>query len=362
MSAISVKSRHLSNGQWYVKNRKDLWQTLGPRVFDRHLDALKQCAVSVLVERDPQFELTPDDRFAAAIHGKVFKYSHEIRKGLAETLALLGTHPTALRNCSQHKSENTALLTIREIFEDADWVLWASLDVLLPTLAEASPDEFLRAVEQGLQQTPCPFDQLFAQETAGFTGRNHMTGLLWALEALAWDEQFLVRACTALGELAYRDPGGNWGNRPANSLTTILLPWHPQTMAPLEKRKVAVQTIRTQNPTVAWNLLISLLPTQTQHSIGTQKPTWLDTVPNDWNELVTPKDYWAQVSLYASLTVEMAIEDPAKLEDLIHNVDKLPDAEFNQVFEYLSSECVVNRPEDQRIVLWTNLTTLARKS
>ncbi len=175
----------LKNGRWRVAERKGLWQALGTRLFDDYLDNLKQCAVTVLSERDPQFELPPEERYAAIIHGKALKHSAELRKGLAESLALLGSQPDALTNCSQNKPETTALLAIRELFGKADWMLWGSLNNLLPVLAEASPDKFLNAVENALQQTPCPFDELFSQEGNGITGRNYLTGLLWALETLA---------------------------------------------------------------------------------------------------------------------------------------------------------------------------------
>lgn len=39
-------------------------------------------------------------------------------------------------------------------------------------------------------------------------GRNYMTGLLWAMETLAWDAEYLTRVIVILGELAARDPGG----------------------------------------------------------------------------------------------------------------------------------------------------------
>ncbi len=351
----------LKNGQWHIKERKSLWQTLGPRVFDSHLDILKQCTVSVLSELDPQFELPPQERYAAVIHGKVLKHSYELRKGLAESLALLGTQPSALSNCSQHKPEITAFLAVREIFENADWKLWGSLNNLLPILAEASSDEFLRAVEEALLQTPCPFDELFAQESSGIMGGTYITGLLWALETLAWDENFLVRACGILGELADRDPGGSWGNRPANSLRTILLPWLPQTTASTEKRKVALQTLRKQVPTVAWRLLLALLPDQTQASSPTPKPSWRNTIPDDWKEGVSNKEYWEQVSFCANLTVEMASDDLKKLENLIGQLHSLPEPAFDQVLEHLSSEAVSNGPEDQYIGLWTQLTMFVRK-
>jgi len=223
-SPLSVK-----NGIWKVVNRTELWNLLGSRILDQNLDTFKSLAITVLKESDPAFELPPEERYAASIYGKVLNHSHALRQGIAEGLAILGTHPDACSNCSQKKAETNCVLAIREILTDADWVLWGSLNSLLPILSEAAPSKFLSSVEKALFLKPCPFDELFAQEGNGVTGRNYLTGLLWALEGLAWDEQYLVQVCVALGELASHDPGGQWVNRPSNSLTTILLPWLPQT-------------------------------------------------------------------------------------------------------------------------------------
>ena len=349
----------IKNGKWRVTERKSLWQALGTRLFDDYLDNLKQCVVAVLSERDPQFDLPSEERYAASIHGKVLKHSPELRKGMAESLALLGSQPDDLTNCSQHKPETVAIVAVREIFTNAEWVLWGSLNNLLPVLAEASPDEFLNAVENALQQTPCPFDELFSQEDNGITGRNYLTGLLWALETLAWDEKFLVRACVILGELATHDPGGNWANRPANSLTTILLPWLPQTTSSIDKRKVALQTLQKEVPAVAWKLLLSLLPNQHQVSTGSHKPSWRNIIPDDWKKGVTQKEYWEQVAFYAELAVSMACHDMEKLNELVSQLHNLPHPSFDKVLEHLSSEAVCSKPEDERSALWTGLTEFA---
>ena len=226
-------------------------------MFDEHLDRLREVAVSVLRERDPQFELSSNERYAASIHGKILNHSSLLRNGLAETLALLGSHPRALISCSVGKAHVTAVLAVREILAGADWVLWASLNDLLPLLAEAAPGEFLGAVENALNSEPCPFDTVFAEEGTGFMGRSHMTGLLWALETLAWEAECLTRVIVILGELAARDPGGNWGNRPDNSLSTILLPWLPQTCAPAIRRQTAVATLLKERSEVGWKLLLA---------------------------------------------------------------------------------------------------------
>jgi len=351
----------LKNGVWTVTERQELWQALGPRLFDENLDIFKQCVLTVLREHDPQFDLPSEERYAASIHGKVPKYSQHLRKGIAESLALLGSYPNALNHCSSGKTETVAVLAIREIFATADWKLWGSLDNLLPLLAEAVPNEFLSVVETTLQQTPCPFDELFSQEGTGIIGRNYLTGLLWALETLAWDEQYLVRGSVILGELTSHDPGGYWSNRPSNSLTTIFLPWFPQTTAPIEKRKVALQTLQKENPGAAWRLLLSLLPSQHQMSSGSSKPSWRKIIPDDWKETVTPEEYSDQVSLYADMAIEMARHDVGKLDELIDHLDNLPLSTFEKVLEYLSSEDITSKPESERIGLWTGLVEFVSK-
>ena len=351
----------LKNGVWKVVNRTELWNLLGSRVLDQNLATFKSLAISVLKERDPAFELPPEERYAAAIHGKVLEYSQELRKGFSEGLAILGSHPDACTNCSQGKAETTCLLGLRELLTDADWVLWGSLNSLLPTLAETAPGEFLDAVEKALRKSPCPFDRLFAEEGSGLFGRNYLTGLLWALEGLAWDEEYLVRVCVALGELANHDPGGQWANRPSNSLVTILLPWLPQTLASIDKRKVAVQTLLNEWPDVAWNLIIQLLPSQHQISSGSHKPSWRKTIPDDWEKGVTRQEYWQQVSFYAELAVGAAGYNTVRLSELIDHFDNLPKPAFDQLVEVLSSQPISELPEDQRLLLWDRLRKFTNK-
>ena len=48
-------------------------------------------------------DLLPEERYAASIYGKVLTYSYHLRKGLAESLAFIGSNPEALSNCSIDK-------------------------------------------------------------------------------------------------------------------------------------------------------------------------------------------------------------------------------------------------------------------
>ncbi len=352
----------LKNGIWKVVNRIELWGVLGSRILDQNLDTFKSLAISTLIEPDPAFKLPTEERYAARIHGKVLECSRDLRKGIAEGLAILGSMPDACDHCSQGKVTATSLLVLREILFDANWIRWGSLNSLLPTLAEASPGEFLSAVERALQLTPSSFAKLFAQEGDGITGGNYLTGLLWALEGLAWEKQYLVRVCIVLGELASHDPGGQWANRPSNSLTTILLPWFPQTLASVEKRKVAVRTLLKEIPEIAWKLIIQLLPGQHQTSFGSHKPSWRRKIPENREKRVTHQEYWQQVSFYANLAVTAAGHDTDRLSALIDRFDKLPQPAFGRLTEVLSSPPVSMFPEEQRLALWNRLTKFVNKN
>ncbi len=348
-------------GVWKVTARYEAWYALGRRLFDDHLDRMSQIAVSVLKERDPAFELPPDERYAASIHGKILAHSRSIRNGLAETLALLGSHPAALTSCSTGKADATARLTVRRVLDGADWVLWASLSEVLPFLAEAAPGEFLDSVEGALDTNPTPFDVVFAQEGSGIAGSNYITGLLWALETLAWDPQYLNRSVRVLGELAARDPGGRWANRPAHSLSAILLPWLPQTCAPRSNRLVAVNNILREYPEVGWRLLLTLLPSSYQTSSFTRKPVWRQIIPDNWPNGVTRQENWDQAVGYSELAVRMARNDLPRTATLIERLDDLPSQAREHFLTYLRSEAVVSMPPKERLLLWTKLTDLIAK-
>lgn len=352
----------ITNGKfWSVLFREQLWEIFSTRIYDYHLDFFANAFNEVFSEIDPKFELEPSKHYMAQIYDKKLRYSEELRQGLAESLVWLGIHGDRLTNCSPDKRKYTALLAIRAIFTNASWQLWGSLNQLLPTLAEAAPGEFLDAVEASLRKKPSPFDELFSREGDGITSGNYMTGLYWALEGLAWDEQYLSRVCVILAELAEHDPGGKWANRPANSIVSILLPWHPQTLAPIDKRVAAMRAIIKDSPQTAWKVLISLLPKVHQSTSGTHKLKWRNPLADDWKPKVTNKEYWDQVVQYAEMVVAMACNDLSKATALVGNIDNLPQPSFDVFLDFLASDQVVNLTEPERTPIWDNLTEFVNK-
>ncbi|MEW8441729.1 MAG: hypothetical protein AB2689_26580 [Candidatus Thiodiazotropha taylori] len=349
------------DGNWRFTARYEGWYALGSRLFDEDLIRLQKVATSVLTEKDPQFELPKDERFTSRIQGMTLTHSQLLRCGLAESLALLGSHPKALKSSTYGRAEETAALAVREILTDADWKCWATLSDHLPLLAEAAPSEFLNAIEATLLKKPCPIDLLFSEEGDGITGRSYMSGILWALETLAWDSDYLIRVVVCLGELASRDPGGRWSNRPINSLTTIFLPWLPQTCASVDKRTTALSTLLDEVPEVGWKLLVSLLPQSHSSSSGTRRPAWRETIPEDWSKGVTEREYLELVELYSDMAVTTARDDCKRLAELIDQLENLPLPAQDQLLHYLRSDAVIMMSENDKLIIWTSLVDVVTK-
>ena len=264
----------IKNGIWKINNRIEILKVLSNKIFDDDLIRFKNCVEKVLTERHPKFKLPPENRFTSNIYGERLSYSSNLRIGLAESLAIIGSNSEMLKYCKREHAQSIVHLVVRDILKDADWILWASLNDLLPILAEAAPKELINSVEIAIKNPSKPFLNLFPQEgDSGLTSSNYLTGLLWALETLAWDDQYLSSITVILGELASIDPGGgNWANRPINSLTTIFLPWLPQTTSSVKKRKAAIKALSLEQPQICWNLILGLLPNQHQISYGRRKP------------------------------------------------------------------------------------------
>lgn len=352
----------LLNGKvWTVNFREYLWSSLKKRIFDNHINSIQTVCIDVLSEIDPKFDLEPELHYTASMSGRIFRYSKNIRQGLAETLAWLGVNGDLLNNCSFETRNYISLLAIREIFSNASWQLWGSLNELLPVLAEASPKEFLNVVESALDQPDCPFDHLFANENAGIMGQNYLTGLYWALETLAWDGRHLSRVCVVLAKLSEHDPGGNYANRPSNSIRTILLPWYPQTLASVEMRISAFKAIKNDFPDIAWKVLLGLLPNSRQTSMGTRKPQWRNPIPDDWKPTVIDAEYTLQVIQYSEFAVEMAQSDSEKLVNLIENLNSLVRPSFEVLLNHISSGALEGVSEDVRYQVWSKLVDFASK-
>jgi hypothetical protein len=149
---------------------------------------------------------------------------------------------------------------------------------VLPLLAEASPQSFLRAVEEGLAGDDPPVAALFMDsETASLPGiTSPHIRLLWALMVLCWSEDDVSRAAMVLARLAMIDPEPDARSRPrpAECLADVFSLWSPHTSASWALRLAIVDRLRFRWPGITWPLLLAMIPVRFALSPPPYRPRW----------------------------------------------------------------------------------------
>lgn len=300
---------------WEWKARTYWWRLLAPRLDRGDIDRFRLETTRVLGEPDPLLDLSSEERRVAMFREQEPSVSHALRRGLVETVCLL----------SAETPEGTAFdgpavagHIVRDLLSgEGALKRWASLTHELPDLAEGAPPVFLDCLDELLRVDPSGLAALFADDRSDilFSTSRH-TGILWALERIAWPREHLSRVLHCLGKLAELDPGGSCANRPAASLRTILLPWLPQTLATVPDRLLALDGLRARCPEVAWNLGLSLQPRYPDTGSPHQRPHWRD----EWEVPDQPKVTYAEHDAFVNGLTERLISwagtNPRRLESL----------------------------------------------
>ncbi len=246
---------------WVLKSPIDTWFLIARYVDEAIFQRYQQVVKDVLLKKDPKYELPADQRWAAAVYGKAPLHSDWLREGLCGSLAMvsvLGDRATNLVSL-----QDTINQTVAEVLEAATTMEhWASLKDISPLLAEAAPDVFLEVVRKQLAKHPQVFSDLMKDDDGGPFGDCNHSGLLWALEALAWSSTYFSRAVEILRGMAAIDTGGRYSNRPANSLTDIFMPIWPQTYAAAPERIREIDRLISKDAKLVWNF------TKSYHSGG----------------------------------------------------------------------------------------------
>ncbi|WP_223619027.1 hypothetical protein [Lysobacter sp. ESA13C] len=255
----------------------DMWQlSLDLKIVNKSLlDRFRAAVLEVLGELDPALELPTDKRAYAEIYDKRRRYSGWLRHGLAEILRLIAVNDDKLGYISGFSAQHFVNGILGELPGLAtDHQMLASLDSLLPVLAEAAPDPFLMALETLTAGDGAKLSPIFEGSDDPMFGRTYYLGTLRALEMLAWDPTRLTRTTQVLARMAQLDPGGRLTNRPISSLAEIFLPWNPHTNAQGHHRHRALAKLCERFPDIGWVLLSKLLPDAHRVSHGTSQPEW----------------------------------------------------------------------------------------
>jgi hypothetical protein len=347
---------------WSVVSPADFWDHVRPRLGVSDLRALERTVQDVFGAVDPALELPPDERWLAGMRGMTRIHSRELRRGLATTLALIGVRggTTTLGGITGNTWISGVL---QRLFErsnsDETGQLWASLADVLPLLAEAAPDVFIRGIETATQRPSTALSQMFTDNQGdSLTTSSPHTGLLWALEVTAWSPAQFSRAVDVLAQLSQIDPGGRLSNRPFNSLKDIFRPWLPQTLVGRVDRLEVLATLAQRYPDVGPRLLIALLPSGHDTAMANAKPKFR-AAPSEPPRAEARE--WTETT--AALISELLpiLRSRGELwPDFLDHLDDLPSVDRDRIYAELPSSIAGMNP-GERVAVWEKASDLIRR-
>lgn len=241
-----------------VISKIDALFAIAPAVTAADLEHFRQLAEVVLGEDDPSLDLTVEERWAAESHGKRRDFSASLRTGVSETLVLLAVHGKQLFGPRLgYDGQLVANQFVQKLLTPLTTRKLEANDRDLSTYAEAAPDIFLKILEQDLKgDIPEAYGLLKPVNTGMFGFPSHRSGLLWALEGLAWSKETFLRTVLVLGNLAQVEINDNLSNKPIASLQSIFRAWMPQTSAGHTERVKAIEVLFARYPAVAWKICL----------------------------------------------------------------------------------------------------------
>jgi addiction module HigA family antidote len=342
-----------------VTSKIDAFFAVHTAVTPKDLDDFLFAAEMVLSETDPALDLPEDKRAFAALYGKQREYSAALRKGICETLVLLAVHGDTLFSERLGNVRWKIDLLIRRLMTPLAPDRLFSQQHDLPLYAEAAPEEFLRLIEEDLQKPEPQINALMKPAgSALFGGGCPRTGLLWALENLAWKPDQLLRVSVILAKLAERKITDNWANTPENTLKSIYRWWMPQTAAALEERKKALETLARRSPHAAWRICLDQVDPSSTIGHYNHRPRWRSDASG-----AGPPDTGREAQGFVRAALDLALarpdHDATTLSDLVGVVHVLPPEDQEKVWDLIDAWAQKEQDDTKKAVVREHIRRFA---
>ena len=321
-----------------VVSRLDALFATAPFITQADLDRVFLVAEYVLSETDPALDLPESERWRAAVHGKLRDHSNALRRGIGETLILLAEYGGRLYDGRLGGNvESRVSDLVRKLLSPLDMQRLLSFESDFPALAEAAPHAFLEAIEDDLRgDAPGVLKLMKPVDTGIFGGGCPRTGILWALECVAWSPEHLPRVVEILACLSYRPIDDNWVAKPRNTLLSLFRFWTPETAASVEQRMRALEGLVARHPEIGWwvSLSVARIPRRRAVASPNYRPKWRGD-PSSAGRPITLDEGHRFVGKSREICLNWPMHDEKTLGDLVGSLEELDDPARQAVCELL---------------------------
>lgn len=302
-----------------VKSKIDALFAVSDSVTTSHIERFLQVAEIVLSEDDPALDLPDEQQWLAALHGKSREISDLLRASVINSFVLLAVHGNGLfRDRIGFNIEiRIREMTTKLLSPINERILEAQSDAL-PAYAEATPDTFLSIIEQDIEKGDQEVKKLFRPVDASLFKSPPRVEILWALESLAWSDNYLMRTVDILACLARVESDDSYLNKAINSLAAIFWPAAPQTSVPISGLTTVFNHLLEKFPDIGWILCMKQLE-QGSSINPTHKPKWR-TDGHGHGQPVSQNDYRKFVRNAARKAIDWKPHTKETLAELVQSL------------------------------------------
>lgn len=358
-----------SGSAWRFASLEEAFRCLSSKIIDGVVERWKQLALDVLGEANPSYGLNPLEKVEQQFNQLTsqVQYSEELKSGIARSLAMVGSMDGDGVLSGKLKDSVVAIVNqlLNQAVGDDSGRVWNLIGPRLRYLAEAAPQQFIDVIIDNLEQDSSSLLRAYYADSNDilFGDPWFHPHLLWALEVLAWSEEYFDDAVECLALLAAnRADDKQRGNRPDESLTAILCGWANFTTVPSDERLAALDSIKRMSSSVGWDLLFALWPDWT-----TITPPRTPRFRADWCPLTDAPVLQCDWVEYRHGLVERALSwsdvTTSNLKRLVDHINRgIMSEDRAKIIDYLGELASSTEfSDDDRYFVWRTVRELAAK-
>ena len=357
-----------SGSAWRFASLEEAFLCLSSKITDGVVERWKQLALDVLCEANPSYGLNPLEKVEQQFNQPTsqVQYSEELKSGIARSLAMVGSMDGdgVLSGKLRESVDDITNQLLNQAVGDDSGRVWNLIGPRLRYLAEAAPQQFIDVTIENLEHDSSSLLRAYYADSNDilFGDPWFHPHLLWALEVLAWSEEYFDGAVECLALLAAnRADDKQRGNRPDESLAAVLCGWANFTTVPSGERLAALDSVKRISSPVGWDLLFTLWP----DCSATITPPATPRFRTDWCPLTDKPVKREERSSFFQGLVERALTwsdvTPSNLKRLVNHINRgiMPE-DRAKIIDYLDELAFSTEyNDDDRYLVWHTLRQLA---
>lgn len=291
------------------------------------------------------------------------RFKVEIEQGRISKTAISGIMKSLIIRVIEHEDrvDDSSALALYKHF--SNWLMKYSfesdidLSQLHPLFAEAEPDEYLFLYDDQ-EFLGTVIAEYFPNEAR--PNENRYINILWALELLARSTKYFIRAGVAISRLHSLAQRSRLANKPMASLKALCLPqWTIEGITPQTKIDL-LNAILDENPSIAWELILELWPSQHVVMIPPRNPIFR-SYPKTVEP--TPQHLWLEFEFkYLQLVSPLLLADETRWPAVIGRLDDVQTAHRDELLHQLQG--LINSgftSSEAKYSVWTALHGLINR-